>query len=133
MERTESSGDFDVFASGMNPLEGVHEGMRVIDSAGEEIGDVEIVKMGDPDAATVGADENRDGGLFQGFAEAFGWDAEPDIPAPLAARLMRTGFIKIDAKGLFAGSRYVAADKVANVSTDTVTLTIRKDHMAEED
>jgi len=67
------------------------------------------------------------------FAEASGSDAEPDLPAPLAARLMRTGFIKIDAAGLFAGNRYVAADKVGGVSNDTVTLTIRKDELAEED
>jgi hypothetical protein len=133
MERSESTGDFGVFASGMNPLEGVREGMRVVDSAGEEIGDVEIVKMGDPNAATIGADADRGGGLMRDFAEAFGWDAEPDLPAPLAARLMRTGFIKIDAAGLFAGNRYVAADKVGGVSNDTVTLTIRKDELAEED
>jgi hypothetical protein len=106
--------------------------MKVIDSAGEEIGKVEIVKMGDPGAATVGACADRDGGLIQDFAEAFGFESEPELPAQLRARLMRIGFVKVDAKGLFASSRYVTPDKIAGVSADTVRLNVRKDQMAEE-
>ena len=124
------SGIFDT--SGEGRLADIREGMQVIDAAGEEIGKVEIVKMGDPSAATVGADADRDGGLIQDFAEAFGFEAEPELPAALRARLMRIGFVKVDAKGLFESSRYITPDKIAGVSADTVRLNVRKEQMAEE-
>jgi hypothetical protein len=46
---------------------------------------------------------------------------------------MRTGFIKVDVKGLFTGSRYVATEEIDSVAGETVTLAITRDQMAEED
>ena len=105
------------------PIEHVHEGMRVVDAAGDDIGTVAMVKMGDPQAATIGANADTWDNVGQDFANVFGWDAEPDLPPQLAAHLLRVGFIKIDTKGLFAKDRYVPADRVAGVSGDTVGLT----------
>ncbi|HET7055721.1 MAG TPA: hypothetical protein VFI12_04610 [Thermomicrobiales bacterium] len=134
MERGNPPGTSDTFANtgDAGPIEKVHKGMHVVDAAGDDIGRVEFVKMGDPQAATIGADADTRDGLAENFAEIFGWDGEPDLPPALAARLMRVGFIKIDSKGLFAKDRYVAADRIAGVSGDTVRLTVNKDDMAEE-
>lgn len=119
---------------GQGSIEQVQEGMRVIDSAGEEIGTVELVRMGDPGAVTVeGEDEGSGGeGLLGGVADGIGFEDEPDLPGTLRRRLLRFGFIKVDGKGLFSKDRYVKADKIAGVSGDTVRLNVRKDQTAEE-
>lgn len=116
----------------LGPIERIREGMRVIDAAGGDIGAVEFVKMGDPGATTVGADAPRDGGFLQDIAGVFGFDSEPDLPDELRARLMRVGFIKIDGKGLTDSDRYVMADKIAGVSSDTVRLTLPKNRLTAE-
>lgn len=47
---------------------------------------------------------------------------EPDVPAPLRRKLLRSGYIKVDGPGLFAHDRYVPGDQIAAVSEDTVRL-----------
>src|SRR3954471_11500252 len=79
-----------------SPIELVHEGMKVVDSAGEKVGTVEGLKMGDPGAATDEGNELRDEGFLGDIAEAFGGDErEPDVPGPMRARLLRSGYIKV--------------------------------------
>jgi len=106
--------------------------MRVIDSAGQEIGNVSLVRMGDPEAVTLEGEASGDQGILGGVANAFGFSDEPDLPPTLQARLMRFGFIKIDGEGLFSKDRYVRSDKIAGVSADTVRLSVPKDRVAEE-
>jgi len=131
---TKTNVESDVFSTpDLGPIEQVREGMKVIDSTGEELGKVELVKMGDPAAATIGADAPRDGGFLQGVAEAFGFEQEPDVPQGLRDRLMRIGFIKVDGAGITASARYIMADKVAGVSGDAVRLKVSKDQMIQED
>lgn len=132
MERTTTDND-DIFSgTDKGPIELVRKGMRVIDAAGEEIGKVEFIKMGDPEARTVGADQERDGGFIQDIAAAFGYDSEPDVPPALRARLLRFGFIRIDGSNLTDGDLYVLADKIAGVSSDTVRLVLKKDQLMTE-
>ncbi len=135
MERTNSGNGSDTQsgATGQGPIEQVREGMRVVDSAGEEVGNVALVRMGNPDAATIEGQESGDEGILGGVANAFGFGDEPDLAPTLQARLMRFGFIKVDGKGLFAADRYVRADRIAGVSSDTVRLSVPKDRIAEED
>lgn len=46
----------DTFRSGrLGPIRFVQEGMRVVDASGRQIGKVELVKLGDPDAVTARA------------------------------------------------------------------------------
>jgi hypothetical protein len=94
----------------IGPIEQVHEGMRVVDADGDEVGTVELVKMGDPGAVTT---EGQDTGLD-----------EPYLPAPFADRLLRVGFLKVDRKGLFSRDVYVAATEIDRVDKDTVVLSV---------
>jgi hypothetical protein len=104
----------------------VQDGMHVVDSTGEEIGTVELVKMGDPDAVTGQGQSSEE----SGFAAALSGETdEPDVPEGLAERLVRSVFVKIDGKGLFARDFYASADEVADVVDDTVTLTTTRDQL----
>ena len=121
-------------AGAQGPIAEVREGMRVVDADGEEVGSVELVKMGDPVAATSqGQDPGSDNTLMSNIASAFGRDNEPDLPASTAERLLRTGFVRIDSKGLFARDVYVSADGVARVEGETVHLTVPKGQLATRD
>jgi hypothetical protein len=109
------------------PIGKVHEKMTVVDDAGERVGTVKDIKMGDPEAATeegqhVGAPSN----WADRIAEAFG-AADPAVPAPEAARLLRTGYVRIDTAGLFAGDTYASADQIAHVEGDLVELNVSKE------
>jgi hypothetical protein len=120
--------------SRLGPIEMVREGMTVVDSAGEKVGKVEGLKMGDPGAVTEAGNENQDTGFLGDLAEAFvGDEREPDVPGPLRARLQRSGYIKVDGGFLFGTDRYVAADRIASVQGDTVHLSVPKDRLPKED
>jgi hypothetical protein len=71
----------------VGPIEEVFKGMRVVDAHGKEIGKVELVNMGDPNAVTI-----------RGQEEA----ARPRVPQPFADRLLSVGYLKVDRTGLFA-------------------------------
>jgi len=106
--------------------------MRVVDSSGQEVGTVILTKMGDPEAITSeGQDDSAGSGLVQGVAEVLD-RSEPDVPAPLAERLRRTGYLKVDASGLFARDLYVEASQVAGVSEEGVRLSVGRDELIEE-
>jgi hypothetical protein len=116
-----------------DPLARIHEGMHVVDSAGQEVGRVAMIQMGDPEAATTAGNEDRDTGPLQKLAEAFGGHREPDVHEPLRSKLVRTGFVKIDSPNLMAGDRYVPTDYVRDVSEDRVELSVRRGQVVTED
>lgn len=112
-------------------IEQVYKGMSVIDQGGENLGKVEAVKMGDPEAITTQGEELERGGLVQIVATAvFG----PGIHLPKSMRdkLLRSGYIQIDGPHLLERDRFVAADKIASVSNGVVTLSVSKDQIAQE-
>jgi hypothetical protein len=112
----------------------VHEGMHVIDAAGEDIGRVEMVQMGDPQAATTAGNEDRPAaGPIEQVARVFGDEREPDVPEPLRSRMVRSGYLKVDGPGLLDTDRYVPASKVRSVADDRVMLSVRKEVIAKED
>ena len=116
------------------PIRLVREGMAVVDAAGEKIGEVERIKMGDPQAVTAAGEEHGAGGLVGRVAQTvFPGEAEPDVPEPLRAQLVRYGFIKVDGPGLTDADRYVRADLIEGVSGDRVRLKARKDQLPRED
>ncbi|MDQ3044294.1 MAG: DUF2171 domain-containing protein [Chloroflexota bacterium] len=114
-------------------LNEIREGMTVIDAAGEEIGTVDYIKMGDPQAATTDGQTPRQRGdeLLDVAAGVFGAESEPKVPEAMRARFLRSGFFKIDSAGLFAKDRYVTADQIADVSAETVRLSVAQGDLAE--
>jgi len=116
-----------------NPLSNIHEGMSVKDSAGENVGTVERIKMTEEDPNTEKAEQVqaektvRQGDEFlNSLLAAFRFD---EVPEELHAQLLRKGFIRIDADGLLAADRYVTPDQIASVKGDTVHLGVARDDL----
>jgi hypothetical protein len=112
-------------------LEQIHEGMKVFDAANHEIGRVDWVRLSDEDPETpetevAGVSEierAEDHSLIGDLARAFRDDELPDV---IRDRMLREGFIRMDAEGLFARDRYVLPDQIAAVSADGVMLNVSK-------
>lgn len=102
----------------------VQEGMRVLDTTGEEVGQVAYVKMGDPEAVTTQGNQPGGTGLLEGFADVTPGGHEPHVPDPLRTNLLRTGFIKIKGHGLFARDRYVSIERIRDVSDRELRLDV---------
>lgn len=104
--------------SAVGPISQVVEGMRVFDAAREEVGRVEFVKLGDPEAiTTLGAETDN---------------VEPRVAGELRERLLLRGFIKVDRKGLLKSDGYVAADEIDRVQDGAVHLTVTDSEMLKE-
>ena len=110
----------------------IHEGMKVVDAGGEDVGKVKDLAMGDPEAVTTEGQEMRptDGGIVGDVARAVtDREGEPDVPEPFRSQLIRAGYIKVDAKGWFSKDRYVPAEFVAAVEGDVVRLSVTRDNL----
>ena len=110
-------------------IERVYDGMRVVDVDGHDIGKVEMVKMGDPEALT--ARGNRVGPAT-GVTPLDSDYNEPEVPQPIRDDLLRVGFIKVDGAGLFDSDRYFRADVIESVDGDTVRIRLPKDRLPVE-
>ena len=121
-----------------NILEKVRKGMTVLDPSGAEIGTVEFVHLSDEDPSTPGPKPVTAGpstreerpSFVEFFADAFRTD---DVPEPLQERLLRHGFMRLDASGLFSADRYVMPEQIASVSGDQVTLAVGKDALVKRE
>lgn len=114
-------------------IEQVREGMHVVDLNGDKLGDVEYVQMGDEGAITTQG-TNQDSPQEQMPKAAIGGvtetlhDSEPDVPDTKRRQLLRSGFIKVDRSWGHA-ARYVEPDQIAEVTGDTVRLSIAQDEL----
>ncbi|GAB3159993.1 hypothetical protein GCM10027290_65580 [Micromonospora sonneratiae] len=113
------------------PIVQVSPGMRVVDAAGAIVGIVDMVQLGDPNAVIVqaptpdtevGLDE-----LMTAGAE------EPEVPADTAARLLREGFVKVEARRPLDGDVYVEADQIHAVNAEEVRLSVLTADLVPED
>lgn len=115
----------------------IKEGMDVVDVDGDKVGSVRFVHMADiNDADNVGAegqdpdqgfldlvpDDSGDGG---GLLDAIG------LGDRVTERMERSGYVRIDASGLFSGQKYVQPNQIGGVEGDTVRLTIDKDQIGD--
>jgi hypothetical protein len=108
--------------------------MHVIDAAGQEVGRVQMVQMGDPEAVTTAGNTDRPTGLVGMIGDAvFPGEREPDVPEPLRSRLRRSGYLKIDGPDLLDTDRYVSGERVREVSGDRVRLSVRREDLAREE
>lgn len=108
-------------------LKQIHEGMTVIDSDNNTIGEVKFVQFGDDNAQTTVTeaatpsgtvtDENMMDSLLKNM-----FAVREDIPEEVRRRFMRYGYIRID-RSIFKADRYAVADQIASVSDESVYLT----------
>lgn len=116
------------FMGSDTPISRVAEGMTVFDVDGAEVGTVEEVRLGDPAAATSDADRADGTGVhFPPLVDAFA--ADSDLDTQSRERLARVGYLRVDAKGLFSGHRYVEAGQIADVSGDRIRLAVPADQL----
>lgn len=106
-----------------SPVAEVTTGMRVVDADGEQVGTVDIVRLGDPNAVTVQAPATDAGGTLAEMVSSAAVE-EPDVPADAAARLLRRGYVKVDGDRPLDGAFYVEADQIADVGQDVVRLNV---------
>jgi hypothetical protein len=116
--------------SDMGLLGQVFEGMKVFDSTGDEIGKVDLVRMGDPEAATP-ASPVDDRSPFLAGLFSVREDEERDLPPSIRERYQLAGFFRVDGKGWLDTDRYVAADQIAEVVADTIRLNVPKEELIE--
>jgi hypothetical protein len=110
-------------------LSQIREGMRVVDVNGEELGKVEAVQFGDPEAVTVSPIVLHDRiGLLAAVFDG----PEPHVAEPFFSHLLRVGFVKIDGRGWIDTDYYVTPDMVKSVSGNTVMLKAPKDRVITE-
>lgn len=111
-------------------LSAVREGMAVRDRTGAHIGTVDFVRLsdeaGDTPHPTASAEVDRSQAPFiAAVADAFTVDKVPEV---LRQRLLRTGFLRLDADGLFASDRYIMPEQIEAVD-DEVRLAVGKDEL----
>lgn len=110
----------------------VTTGMRVIDAAGTEVGTVDLVQRGDPNAVTVQAPTADPGSSLDELIESTAVE-EPDVPADLAARLLHSGYLKVSTDLVRTGAVYVLADQIAAIADDRVRLTVPATDLPQEE
>lgn len=121
-----------------NILNTIHEGMTVYDSTGDRIGTVDFVHFGAASdtqqdlgtgAAAPGPADSvqmRDDSLIDAFAEVF---APGEVPDELREKLMQSGYIRLDADGLFAADRFITPDQIASVRENDIELNVSRDQL----
>jgi hypothetical protein len=105
--------------------------MKVFDSEGHHIGKVDNLKFPEnaiaPDtevAEVADVVDERDDTIVDAIAEAFGHE---EIEEPLRSRLLRDGYIHLDANGLFASDRYVLPEQIAGINAEGIALNVTRD------
>ncbi|MBI5668552.1 MAG: hypothetical protein HZC41_11150 [Chloroflexi bacterium] len=118
-----------------NVMAQIREGMTVYDRTGAAIGKVSFVRFGDenphqpgPETVTGSRVDNYGSSLVEEIAEVFNDD---DLPETLRDRLLRHGFIRIDA-GLLALDRFALPDQIAGVDGDGVRLRVTDDELIKD-
>lgn len=112
---------------GAEPMEDVREGMLVVDRAGEEIGTVVDMKMGDPYAVTgAGQEQLTDDQFTTTSAKIFG--PRHEFPEAWAERMRRLGFLRLGQK-MTRRELFAAGDQVAEVSAGKVHLNVDRQEL----
>lgn len=115
-------------------LELIREGMDVYNVNGDHIGKVRTVFFGgvaDEVIAHRGAaadspaiDLGGDDPLIEDIAESVTIN---EVPEEIAERMLREGYVLMDAAGIFKGDRFVMPEHIESVSEEGVRLTVEGD------
>ena len=116
----------------------IDRGMQVYGSEGEKVGKVDKIHFGRPlpekePTTTERLDQDlapseEIAATFTQMAKSL-FDPQDEIEEVFQKRLYQHGFIRIDAKGLLAGDRYVLADDIQAVKNGQVHLSLRRDEI----
>jgi hypothetical protein len=124
---------------GSKILTQVREGMAVFNSANEKIGTVEAVYLG------TASEEDRELGIAPNTADAPRQPGDAfarmladifnpnHIPEEIAERLWYSGYIRVDAPGLFRADRFVTPEEIDFVDRDGVHLRVRQADRIEDE
>ncbi|HEY4201234.1 MAG TPA: hypothetical protein VGM83_11795 [Devosiaceae bacterium] len=112
----------------------IHIGMKVFDNRHNRIGVVDDFKLSDEDPDREGPetsdvnpmDREGDDSLVGILAGVFDPD---DVPQELQDRLLREGYVRIDADGLFAADRYILPEQIASAGEDELRLNVEKSQL----
>lgn len=113
----------------------IYEGMKVYDRARHEIGTVETFRISDEDPTIPGPEsvgvspalEDDRRGLSAVLADMFSPD--DGLPREMQEKALREGYIRLDAKGLFASDRYIFPEHIDHVEADGIVLKVEKDDL----
>jgi hypothetical protein len=119
-------------------LSQIHEGMGIYDVRDNHIGKVDFVhfgaasetqmELGTGPATSTSADNPRmrRDTIVDNIAEAF----QPnDVPEQLENKLLMSGYVRMDADGIFASDRFILPEQIANVAGDKVILSVSRDQL----
>lgn len=117
----------------------IREGMDIYDVNDDHIGSVDFVhfgaasetqqELGVGPAAPAPADNPRmrEDSIIDNIAEAF----QPnEVPEELRERLLVSGYIRMDADGIFASDRFIVPGQIVRVADDNVYLSVKRDQLA---
>lgn len=115
-------------------LQRIHKGMTVYDREQNQIGTVDYVQFGDDTDAAPGTESatvspalnNTDHSLVGDLMSVFVTDKVPEV---LRARLLHSGFVRLESSGLFSSDRYISPDQIQSVAGDHVMLNVHKDDL----
>jgi hypothetical protein len=119
-------------------LSQVREGMGIYDVRDNHIGHVDFVhfgaasetqqELGTGPATNSPADDPqmRRDTIIDNIAEAF---SPNEVPDQLESKLLMSGYIRMNADGIFAADRFVTPEQIASVSDDRVYLTVNRDQL----
>ncbi|MDG4763229.1 hypothetical protein O7632_03760 [Solwaraspora sp. WMMD406] len=97
-------------------------GMPVVDATGHTVGTVGLVRAPDANAVTVEGDVDAEDEIGPDLPHPQTGD-EPATSPDVAARLLRTGFVKIHT-AVPGAAGYVGLDQISAVDTTTVRLAV---------
>jgi hypothetical protein len=112
----------------------IHIGMKVFDNENHHIGVVDDFKLSDEDpdregpetAGVSDAVRPDDGSVVRAVAEVFDPNEIPDV---LQERMLREGYVRLDADGLFAADRYILPEQIAAARGDELVLNVKRDEL----
>ena len=116
----------------------IREGMDIYDVRDKHIGTVDFVHFGAASetqlefgigpAGPTAADnpQMRRDSIVENIAEAFDSDTVPEV---LREKLLVSGYIRMDADGIFAADRFIMPQQIVRVEDEKVFLSVKRDQL----
>ncbi len=109
----------------------IQDGMTVIDATGRELGTVDGVVFGDPEAPGAFGEAIEPVPRPGWFRDHIFGSVKSPVPKVLRTEMLRAGFIHIAGEGLLPKSRFALSDQIAGVDGERVVLLVRADELVE--